>query len=173
MGIGLLLALLVVLFLVYFLPATEKVRITGTEVKRMDAEVAGRTATRDVRYIVTQSVNDGKTLVFRNEDTRWGWPPYLKFNSGDLMGKAVNLQGDQGDAVVLVTYYGWRLSLLDLYPNVLQLELKHRDHVHIPVFNIVVVVLLLAVAVYGYLRFRRLRKWWRHRRQKNSPSVER
>ena len=166
--LGLVLALFVVLLLSYYLPASEKVVITGTEVKRMDDQAGG---TRDVRYIVTRT-QSGDTLVFRNEDTRWGWPPYFKFDSGDIMGEAINLQGPQEGAVVLVTYYGMRLAMLDQYPNVISMRLVAPEHQVWPVFNIVFFPLLLMATVFAALKFRRFRKWWRARRQKNSPSVD-
>ncbi|MGF1511076.1 MAG: DUF1523 family protein [Myxococcota bacterium] len=165
-GIGILLALLIILLLAYVLPATEKVRITGTEVKRMDIEGASGSQTRDVRYIVTQSLEDGETIVYRNEDTRWGFPFYFKFNSGDLMGRAVNFQGEQGEAVVLVTSYGWRVNVMDMYPNVLSIELKPKNYTHVPVFNIVVIALLMGLLLYLYFQLRRLRSWWQARRSR-------
>ena len=74
------LALAVGLFLHYNLPRTDVVRITGTDVKRIDRKGEEQTPrTRDVRYINTVT-RSGKVRVFRNEDTGWGWPPYLKFD---------------------------------------------------------------------------------------------
>lgn len=155
-GLGVVFAVIVVLLLSYYLPATEKVYVTGTEVKRLDARSNGDTSrTRDVRFVVTKSLDSGKTMVFRNEDTGWGWPPYLKFNSGDLMGEAVNLHESDEKEVVLVTYYGWRLTFFDLYPNVLSLRKVPADHTHIPVFNIVFITLLLALVGFVTFRIRR------------------
>ena len=78
----------------YWLPDREIVRIVGTEVKRVDVESGApfwdradigtnEEATRDVRFINAEKKN-GRSMVFRNEDTGWGWPPYLKFDSGDV-----------------------------------------------------------------------------------------
>ena len=86
----------VALFLFHNLPRTAVVQISGTDVKRVDresGEVVSKNAqdtsargvgnTYDVRFINSVARN-GKTMVFRNEDTGWGWPPYFKFNSADL-----------------------------------------------------------------------------------------
>ncbi|NJK89007.1 MAG: DUF1523 family protein [Myxococcales bacterium] len=156
-GVGMVLAIVVVLMLAYFLPSTAKVHVTGTEVKRLDHRTKdGFATTRDVRFIITQRVGSEETLVFRNEDTGWGWPPYFKFSSGDLTGRAINIAKAQPEAVVLVQYYGWRLSILDAYPNMLSMRVVAADHRHIPVFNIVVVTLLLGLTVLVVLRVRRL-----------------
>ena len=82
---------IVATFLHYNLPRHDIVRIVGTEVRRVDfgensifwatPDVGTANATsRDVRFINTVRPN-GKTLVFRNEDTGWGWPPYFKLDS--------------------------------------------------------------------------------------------
>ncbi|MEM1024630.1 MAG: DUF1523 family protein [Myxococcota bacterium] len=164
-SVGLILGVLVILFLAYFLPSAKKVVITGTEVKRMDVRPTPEagSATRDVRYIVTRTL-EGNTLVFRNEDTGWGWPPYFKFDSGDLMGEAVNLKGEQADAVVLIRYYGWRFSFLDQYPNVLSLRLVAPDHVYVPRVAISVLVVLLGLGAYLAFVLWRARRRWRAKR---------
>ena len=63
-------------------------------------------ATRDVRFInaVTET---GATRVYRNEDTGWGFPPYLKFDSADITAQSQDLAGR--NAWVLVEHYGWRI----------------------------------------------------------------
>jgi len=167
--VGLILGVLVILFLAYFLPSAEKVVVTGTEVKRMDVKAPKEAGdrTRDVRYIVTRTL-DGDTMVFRNEDTGWGWPPYFKFDSGDLMGQAVNLEGPQEGAVVLARYYGWRFPLLDQYPNVLSLELVAKDYEYVPWAAISVVVVLFAGAAWVSFRVWR---WRRRRRAKRAAKA--
>lgn len=165
LALAVLFAIFMVLLLSYYLPSTKKVQVTGTEVKRVDAKTKeGTERTRDVRFVVTKEVDGGKTLVFRNEDTGWGWPPYLKFNSGDIMGEAVNFHESDEKETVLVTYYGWRLTFLDLYPNVLSLRAVPADYTHVPVFNIVVITLLIALTVFVVLRVRKLSKRWSQRR---------
>jgi len=158
-GIAVLVAVAFISLLSYYLPSTTKVHVTGTEVKRIDlADKDGIARTRDVRFIVTKEIDSGKTKVFRNEDTGWGWPFFFKFNSGDLMGEAVNFHGSDEKETVLVSYYGWRLTFLDLYPNVLSLRAVAPSHTHVPVFNIVVLTLLLAAGIFAFLKIRRLRR---------------
>lgn len=172
-GLGFLvfLAISIVVFLSYYLPSTEQVHVTGTEVKRVDvANEDGSARTRDVRFIVTKAIDDGRTLVFRNEDTGWGWPLYFKFNSGDIMGEAVNFHEAEVKETVLVSYYGWRLTFLDLYPNVLALKAVPPDYVHIPVFNIVIIALLLGLFGFLALRVRRFMTRARAKREDSSPS---
>ena len=98
-------AIWLIVFLQYYLPSTRKVQVTGTDVKRTDTAMADDTITsRDVRLINTRDPIDGETYVYHNEDTRWGWPPYFKFDSGDLAGDADNIMAHQPNATVLVTY---------------------------------------------------------------------
>ncbi len=142
-----------------YLPFTAKVRITGTEVKRVEVDPNDSSnETRDVRFVVTKDTVSGKTRVFRNEDTGWGWPPYFKFNSGDVMGEAVNIRETEPDSIVLLTYYGWRMPFFDAYPNILSLRVVDANYRHIPVFNIVFVSLLIAAFVFLGFRIRRLAK---------------
>lgn len=159
-------AISLILFFQYYMPSTRKVQITGTSVKRMDVENEDGTITsRDVRFITTRDPVDGETHVFRNEDTRWGWPPYFKFDSGDLDGDALSIKESQPNASVLVTYYGWRFPMMDLYPNATDLEIVDPRYTHIPVFNIFFLLVMFGSA--GYL-FYRARKWLHGRRQKRA-----
>ncbi len=159
LGVSILIAFLFVGFMscahATFLPWTEKVIITGTEVKRLDATEQSPTV-RDRRYILAARVSDGEPLSFANEDTRWGWPPYLKFNSADLSAQAQEIVQKQKDAVVLVKAYGYRSTVLDEFPNVISMRVVDKDYVHIPVFNIlfyVVVFGLLGAVIYFLRRF--------------------
>ncbi len=173
-----LLALLVIamaLFLHYNLPRTDVVQITGTDVKRVDKRT-GKTvtldetggdgkrlvvATRDVRFISTVT-REGKVKVFRNEDTGWGWPPYFKFDSADITAEAqAYLTADQ-KPWVLVKYYGWRIKVFSMFPNVISLKVVGRDYRHVPWFNIVILT-LLAIALFFVVRtLRRLLERVRH-----------
>jgi len=156
-GIGIVLAIIVVLFFHYNLPRTDVVQISGTDIKRMDkdvdveekevgAEVQVKTTTRtqDVRFVNSVSRN-GKPMVFRNEDTGWGWPPYFKFNSADVTAEAQAFANEQGKPWVLIKYYGWRFTMFSMFPNVLDLKKVDKDYSHIPVFNIVFFILLITV----------------------------
>ena len=158
-GIGIALVLLLALFFHYNLPRTVVVQISGTDVKRIDkknssdknqsnnntsAKAARQTS--DVRFINSMS-RSGKTIVFRNEDTGWGWPPYLKFDSADLTAEAQAFAADQAKPWVLVKYYGWRIKVFSMFPNAVNLKVVDRDYSHFPLFNIVFFVLLITVVL--------------------------
>ena len=131
--------LIVGLFLHYVMPQQDVARITSTEIIRQDfstfnrwfyasADVGGvDNATRDLRLINTERKatylfglirGNNETMVYRNEDTGWIYPPYFKFDSSDL-------QAEAGAAIstvepydwVVVTHYGWRIRWLTIYPN--------------------------------------------------------
>ena len=117
----------------YTLPQVDVVRVVGTENRRIefgwnscfwaspDAGTAATGAARDVFFI--QGVDaEGAAVVFRNEDTGWGWPPYFKFSSHDMQAIASSLvSGAEAPQWVAVTHYGWRSELLTIFPNVLKL----------------------------------------------------
>ena len=149
-------ALLVVAFLHYYLPRTDVVTIEGTDVKWMDREGrlaksrgSGKGAVRDVRFVNTVS-RDGKVLVLRNEDTGWGWPPYFKFNSSDLVAQAQAFANQRPSPTVLITFYGWRIQLFSLYPNIVRMRTVAPDHSHFPWFNIIFLVLFGGAAAFTY-----------------------
>ncbi|MBB3712710.1 hypothetical protein FHS00_002305 [Limimaricola variabilis] len=162
------LAALLVALLHYNLPRREIVRITGVEIKleRIDpdsvfwAASEGGAATgpveRDVRFIDTVRA-DGGVMVFRNEDTGGGWPPYFKFDSANLQAEARNLVSTAADPRwVAMRYYGWRIPLLSVYPNALSVRPVDGPDVRlIPWFNIVVLTLLVAVIWAVGVRLRR------------------
>lgn len=144
----------VALFLHYNLPRTAVVQITGTDVKRADRTTGGvvdqkadkgakedTRRTYDVRFVNSLS-RDGKVMVFRNEDTGWGWPPYFKFDSADLTAEAQSFATDPSKPWVLVKYYGWRIRIFSMFPNAVSLKAVDRDYSHFPLFNTVVIILL-------------------------------
>lgn len=150
------LAIVLGMFLHYNLPRTDVVQLTGTDVKRMDRkDPQNGSGTRDVRYLnaVTQV---GKIRVYRNEDTGWGWPPYLKFDSADLSAEAQNLIQKPEKPWVRIRYYGWRIKVFSLFPNAISLKVVDKDYTHIPWFNIVFVTLLAVGAIFVARVFRRL-----------------
>ena len=152
---ALLLFLVAAVMLNYWLPDRDIVQIVGTEVKRIDVESGApfwdrgdigteEGATRDVRFINAQRPN-GSTIVYRNEDTGWGWPPYLKFNSGDVTAKAQGLAREEGQWVA-VRHYGWRIKMFSIFPNATSIKrVSGPDALLIPWFNIVVIGLLLGL----------------------------
>lgn len=156
-GIGAVLFVMLFLFFHYNLPRTAVVQISGTDIKRMDkavdvkdkengAEKQVQTVSNseDIRFINSVS-RKGKPMVFKNEDTGWGWPPYFKFNSADVTAEAQAFATDKEKPWVLVKYYGWRFTMFSMFPNVLDLKKVGKTYTHIPVFNIVFFILLITV----------------------------
>lgn len=95
-------------------------------------------------------------MVFRNEDTGWGWPPYLKFDSADLTAEAQSFAADQAKPWVLVKYYGWRIKVFSMFPNVVDLKVVDREHSHFPLFNIVFFILLVTVILIARTQIKKL-----------------
>jgi hypothetical protein len=146
-------------FLHYNLPRAAVVTIQGTDVKRMDASGSlaknpNRAGTRDVRFINTVRKNN-RVLVLRNEDTGWGWPPYFKFNSADLVAQAQAFANENPPPTVLITYYGWRIQLFSLYPNIIRMRAVAPDYSHFPWFNIIFLILLTAALLYMRVKVKR------------------
>lgn len=150
-----LLALLVFGFLHYTLPQHDIVRIVDTEVRRIDfgensifwaaPDTGTATSTnRDVRFINAVRPN-GKVIVYRNEDTGWGWPPYFKLDSSNLQTEASDLVSTAAAPVwVSVTHYGWRNEFLTIYPNAVGVKaVPAPDTRIIPWVNIVILTFLL------------------------------
>ncbi len=163
----------IALFLHYQLPRTDVVRIVGTEVTRVDVggwpmfwsepgtsvvAGAGAPANRDV-FVIQTIEADGGQRVFRNEDTGF-WPPYLKFDSGDLQAEAADLTSTrEAPQWVAVRYYGWRLPMLTVYPNAVSIRpVAGPDVLVIPWVTIVVLLLLAVLFAAAYLRWRRFRE---------------
>jgi len=158
-GIGIVLVALLALFFHYNLPRTVVAQISGTDVKRIDKNnpsvknqskkntgTISVQQTSDVRYINSMA-RSGKTIVFRNEDTGWGWPPYLKFDSADLTAEAQAFASDQAKPWVLIKYYGWRIKVFSMFPNVVNLKAVDRDYSHFPLFNIAFFILLVTAVL--------------------------
>jgi len=154
--------------LCYTLPHTKVVQITGTDVKRMvtggpekpstEAKARQRekpAGIRDVRFINTIT-RKGKVLVFRNEDTGWGWPPYFKFDSADLSAEAQEYATANPKPWVLVNYYGWRIKIFAMFPNAISLKKVPRDYNHFPLFNIIFLALVFGLRSVLYSKLRRL-----------------
>ncbi|WP_305989734.1 DUF1523 family protein [Roseibium sp. MMSF_3544] len=175
--VGIPIVLVIVLFAHYTLPSRDVVRIVGTDVKRMDigssaffwaAQDAGTNPnwTRDVRFI-NAVWPDGGSRVYRNEDTDWGWPPYFKFDSGNVTAQAQDLAKQSDDIWVAVTHYGWRVELFTIFPNVISIErVSGPDVFLIPWFNI---IFLLILALIAFLIFRMIQAF---KRRRIDPVVE-
>ena len=156
-----LIALIVLLvggFLHYTLPQHDIVRIVNTYEERQDisgwtsmfwqAPDNGSTTTqnRDVQFIQAVRPN-GKSIVYRNEDTGWGWPPYFKFDTANLYTEANDaISNKDTPEWVSVTHYGWRSQVLSLFPNAMGIKLvPGPDATIIPWVNIVILTFLAVV----------------------------
>jgi hypothetical protein len=170
-GFILLFWLLVAAFLHYTLPQRDIVRITDTYQKRVDfggnsifwassgAGMAETEVNRDVFFIQTVQP-DGEVMVYRNEDTGWGWPPYFKFDTSNLQAEAANLRSTAAEPDwVAIRHYGWRNELLSIFPNAVSAwPVAGPDVRMIPWFNIVLLVVLFAIFWAIRVRWKRFRE---------------
>ena len=171
-------ALIVIAFLHYTLPQRDIVRISDTYEKRIDfgensifwakedTGTASGQINRDVFFIQTIRKN-GKPLVFRNEDTGWGWPPYFKFDTSNLQTEASDLRStSENPKWVMVTHYGWRVEFLTVFPNAIAVKrVDDPDMTIIPWLNII--ILLVLFAIFWAIRVR----WRRFRRRRIDPMM--
>lgn len=163
----------------YTLPQHDIVRIVNTYEERQDLDGwttvfwqgAGNGTdtqqTRDVQFI--QAVfPDGDTMVYRNEDTGWGWPFYFKFDTA-------NLYTEANDAISTkavpewysVTHYGWRNEILSIFPNAVAIKpVEGPDASIFPWFNVIFLTLL----VIFILLIRRM--WLQFRERTIDPLLE-
>ena len=151
----------------YYLPSRDIVKVVGTDVKRIDIEKGSPfwdrpdigtndETTRDVRFINTVRAN-GKSRVYRNEDTGWSFPFYFKFDSGDLIAKAQAISKTDEEIWVAVSHYGWRIRLFSIFPNAYKIKkVKGPKAVLIPWFNIAFLSLLAFIA---FFIWRKTRRW--------------
>ena len=154
----------------YTLPQHDIVRITDTYSKRIDfgensifwatADVGtdGTSVNRDVFFIQAKRADD-RIMVYRNEDTGWGWPPYFKFDTANLQAEAGDLKSTAADPQwAVVRHYGWRNEYLTIFPNAVEVwPVEGPDVRIIPWFNIVLLTFLAAL-IWG-VRVRWIRFW--------------
>lgn len=145
----------------YVFPHYDVTRVTGVEVKRVDKDgpiTKSNPAdgpTRDVYYINTQN-DDGKIMVYRNEDTRWGFPFYFKFGSANLQAEAQALGND--NKLVQIKYYGWRITMMDEYRNATSIkEITADDMPSHPIVSWIFYAFLLATL---FLSIQFVRGWF-------------
>ncbi len=177
-----LLTLLIGGFLNYTLSDRQVVRIVATEIRlecfsgfnRLfygsgDSGGAVRGDCADIFFI--QSIDaDGRTRVFRNEDTGlFGWPPYFKTRSQDLQTEAADLVSSGAEPRwVIVRHYGWRSNWFSIYPNALSLEEVEDPDIRLfPWFNLAV---LLGIAIFIFVLWR---IWERFEDRVIDPIVDR
>lgn len=172
-------AVLVVSFFHYTLPQHDIVRVVGTENRRIDFGEnsffwaspdlgTAASSTRDVRFINATRPN-GKIIVYRNEDTGWGWPPYFKLNSSNLQATAQEAtSADKANPVwVSITHYGWRNEFFTIYPNAVAMKHVAGPDVSIfPWFNVIFFVVLAFVLILLW------RMWAQFRERTIDPTLE-
>ena len=143
-------------FLHYTLPQQDVVRVVEVVEKRQDFggwtrifwsgpdAASTEMPNRDVLFIRTLYPN-GEPMVFRNEDTDWGWPPYFKFDTANLQTLAADaISTEENPEWYAIRHYGWRNTLISIYPNALSMKPVAGPDVRlIPWFNIVFLTLLL------------------------------
>ena len=156
----------------YTLPHHDIVRIVNTEVRRVDfgdnsifwaqhdsGQEGSTTTGRDVRFIEAFRAN-GKPIVYRNEDTGWGWPPYFKLDSSNLQAEARDLISTKEDPTwVVMRAYGWRSEFMSIFPNAVSVRpVSGPDYRVINWFNIVFLTLFVAIIWAIWSRWRRFRR---------------
>ena len=155
----------------YTLPQVDIVRVTDTYEKRIDpgenalfwaqADVGsdGTLANRDVFFIQTRRVG-GDVMVYRNEDTGWGLPPYFKFDTSNLQAEASDLRSTEAAArYVAIKHYGWRNEFLTIFPNAISVRAVDGPDASkgIQWLNILILTLFAAVTYGVWVRWRRFR----------------
>lgn len=162
--------LIVAGFFHYTLPQTDIARIADTYEKRIDfgensifwssPDVGNATGTvnRDVFFVQAFYENE-RPMVYRNEDTGWGWPPYFKFDTSNLQAEAGDLKSTKtAPQWVAITHYGWRNEFMSIFPNVVGVKAVDGPDVRIiPWLNIIILTVFAALAWAIYVRWRRFR----------------
>lgn len=169
-------------FLHYTLPQRDIVRVVNTYEERQDfgglgdifwQNTRGATAdspvTRDVLFIQTVKPN-GKVMVFRNQDTGFGWPPYFKFDTADLQTKASDaVSSEASPRWYAIRHYGWRNTWLlgGIFPNAVSMEpVSGPDAQLIPWFNLVFLTVLAVIWITLW------RIWRNFRMRRIDPVIE-
>ncbi|MDO6586312.1 DUF1523 family protein [Salipiger sp. 1_MG-2023] len=162
---------IVLAFLHYTLPQTDIARVTDTYSQRVDpganrwfwanADTGESTAAqgRDVFFIQSRLSGDD-VMIYRNEDTGWGWPPFFKFDSANLQAEAADVRSTSAEPQwVAIRHYGWRNEMLTIYPNAISITpVSGPDARIIPWMNIIILTLLVAFVWAVYVRWRRFRR---------------
>lgn len=179
------------LYLHYIMPQQDVARVVGTDSRiqnisglqswfyaQEDAGTATSMAGRDLRLISTERkatylfglIRGGnETMVYRNEDTGWIYPPYFKFDSSDLQAEAAAaISTTEPYQWVVITHYGWRIKWASIYPNAVSIRpAPSEDYRPIPWVNIIILVLFIA----GLLFIRAM--WMQFRQRTLDPIADR
>lgn len=154
---------LIALLLLWALPQHRVVHVDGHEVRRMDMKgnivdpTKAVASTRDVYFINVSDPESGEVHVYRNEDTRFGFPFYMKFDSPEVLARAQMLE-KQPEQLALVTYYGWRIKLLNQFPNAVNVDVWNSPEEPFPVFNTVFLAVLAIIVLVLWWKWRQFRK---------------
>ncbi|MGC2224879.1 MAG: DUF1523 family protein [Methylocella sp.] len=134
-------------FLYYFLPRHDVLRIVGTDTRRPIGSTKSDVSTHMEFFVNTEDIETQQPRVFHNEDTRWGFPWYFKFNSAELQAIAQSLANERGTA--LITYYGMRIKILSIVPNITNIKRAAPDEVPpFPWFNFGIATIFIAGTAY-------------------------
>ena len=180
--------LIIGLWLHYVMPQRDVARVTSTEIIRTDFSTLNRmfyaqadsgtveNPTRDLRLINTERKatylfglirGNNETMVFRNEDTGWIYPPYFKFDSSDLQAEAAaSISTTEPHEWVVVAHYGWRIRWASIYPNAVSIRTievpegqSPEDYRPFPWVNLIIYAMLIAGLLF-------LRAMWRQFRER-------
>ncbi|SMX43851.1 DUF1523 family protein [Octadecabacter ascidiaceicola] len=179
--------LIIGLWLHYVMPQRDIARVTSTEIIRTDFSSLNRmfyaqadsgtveNPTRDLRLVNTERKatylfglirGNNETMVFRNEDTGWIYPPYFKFDSSDLQAEAAAaISTTEPYEWVVVTHYGWRLRWASIYPNAVSIRTievpegqSPEDYRPFPWVNLIIYALLIAGLLFVRAMWRQFRE---------------
>ncbi|MEM6374690.1 MAG: DUF1523 family protein [Pseudomonadota bacterium] len=178
-GLRILVAAIFFSFLHYTLPQHDIVRITGTYEERIGPGenslfwVGSDTGndvvnnSRDVFFIQTRKAN-GRVMVYRNEDTGWGWPPYFKFDTANLQAEAVDaISTAETPQWFAVMHYGWRFELASAFPNAISIRPIEGPDTRVIPWVSVIILIALAASLWA-IRAR----WIRFRERKLNPVID-
>ena len=163
----------------YSLPQHDVVRIVNTYEERQDLtdwtrifwsepeDQSTSLSNRDVQFIQAVREN-GKPIVYRNEDTGWGWPPYFKFDTANLLARAQDMISTADNPKwAVVTHYGWRNIYFSSFPNAISIKpVTGPDVTVIPWFNIFFFIVLAVIL------FMIRRMWLQFRERSLDPVLE-
>lgn len=144
----------VVAFFHHYLPSQDIVRIVRTETVRVDVEQTDAQGnpvqvTRDQNRIYTFTPA-GDERVYRNEDTGWGFPWYLKFDTANLAAAAEDAVSTKDDPDwVIVRHYGWRIPMISMFPNALSMRpAEGPEESLFPWFNVMLLIVMVVVILF-------------------------
>ena len=109
-------------------------------------------------------------MVYRNQDTGFGWPLYFKFDTANLQTEASDAYStEENPKWVAIRHYGWRITWLfgGIFPNALSMTpVSGPDAQLIPWFNIVFLTVLAVICITIW------RLWRNFRQRRIDPVLE-